>query len=1122
MKKKLSKLTLPAVALAYGLFFAALRSRVWASWVVRRWILAEHAKGLPEREVSQTIVAFDWPTTRAAIFLAVGQLACALLVLAPAVCAGRKRTGDTSAFSAWAWLFAVPFLSFAAWMLLPRWPTLALSRDPGTFALAALMMSGATGATWLGLHSGALATRFGKARPLTVGFALTALFWICGSTFAGVIAGAHVLFFEENLKSVVVWAWVDPSGLVSVTELSAGPWSIRTLAVVGVHRLPWLGLAFLAAAWGRWSRPRDVETAPAVAAAWSGERAFTVVLGAMAIAVVQVPWFWQLRHGLSSVGDRPVSGQAVLLTCAALVVALREGSNRKAGAALWATVGLGTLLSTVTISVLCARSIPAAELRAMALWIAVPRFICWTCTGLLVLAATASRRHLAVTLSLTVLALSAGSLLGETPLGPWLDLVSFPALRYSAVNGFGPGVRLALWLLAYRLALTVAVCGWIFGRKAPVPCRRWPVFWRTAMVVAAGVASATAGWNARNVRLANVGGEFTDLVLRGMASFAFVEDHETFFDVRQPLVTSVKLHLEITANGAVSVEGSYQLVNPWLVSLRQVAVALAPEAQHLDLRWDGWLAAAHADGYRELLFDLGTPLAPGGTARLTFAYQFADQQVPTWAPFGRNVALLGSRRPSEMADLFPVVGADPVIIPTSQHWRKGKKIRDWDADVVRARSVESPDAKERIPVEVVVSTDASWTAVAQGGSLREQVADGRRTTVTSGGAALPKELAVGAGNYQHAAADDRGTGLQALVGAGEEPAAAGEVLSLLRSAFDADVDAFGPYPWETLNVVELAADQFNLSGQSFPSVIAVADFNLALRSSSLPELRLELQLIIAHEVAHQWWPMSIREALTLGDSLKSALAQKSGPGDFMESVVEAIALRQVQSTVDPRAFRARLKLLRQNYFALCGFSPEPVFPELTDDTCAKEVVFAKCALGLFTLGDAFGVERFNSALRALREHHGPQTQQPLTLWDLLYALAPPENHESGVELKDLLTRALTYRNQAVSARQTKAEIQLTVMAHRFEGGAGPERHEIAEKSYLPIGGLDCRGQPHILVWQWLEPGKPTELLLTLPADTALAWAGIDPVGELLDDGEVNLVRVEGGPKCSLLDPDGPR
>jgi hypothetical protein len=208
------------------------------------------------------------------------------------------------------------------------------------------------------------------------------------------------------------------------------------------------------------------------------------------------------------------------------------------------------------------------------------------------------------------------------------------------------------------------------------------------------------------------------------------------------------------------------------------------------------------------------------------------------------------------------------------------------------------------------------------------------------------------------------------------------------------------------------------------------------------------------------------------------------------------------------------------------FANRPGGPELllssTDDTSPLmgQVRYVKGGLVLLALADMVGPDRFNAGLRGFLEktHGKPPPYLPSSaLVDTLRAVGNEGTFNHAFE--DLGTRRITYKNVASAAVLYKGTVEVTLEAHRFDGGAGAaghsDRHEVKEDSWLPIGGLDCDGNPVILKWLRFEDASWVHPALT--GAEHLRLIGFDPWNELLDDGGKNLTEVKGN-TCPSLAP----
>ena len=276
----------------------------------------------------------------------------------------------------------------------------------------------------------------------------------------------------------------------------------------------------------------------------------------------------------------------------------------------------------------------------------------------------------------------------------------------------------------------------------------------------------------------------------------------------------------------------------------------------------------------------------------------------------------------------------------------------------------------------------------------------------------------------------------------------------------------GQLPTGSLVEAEVPAYQMdpNIVGRSFPGLIWIADKEEDDQEGHLASSA-ALDDLLAHELAHQWIPGA-------GMAISGLRAEEIAEGVALSAVRAAMGAGEI-SLVRTRA---------REYFNLCREAQEVALrEEPVRDNCSRRLPYTKGGLGLLALSDAMGPDHYFDALRrfvSFAELRAPGSRYPSIghLTTELQKEGPPELDRL---MNDLWSRRITYRNESLQATAKGDGVTFTAVAHRFDGGAGAERHELAEESsYLPVGGVDCDGKPVIVRWEHFENGKPTQVTLS--------------------------------------------
>lgn len=190
---------------------------------------------------------------------------------------------------------------------------------------------------------------------------------------------------------------------------------------------------------------------------------------------------------------------------------------------------------------------------------------------------------------------------------------------------------------------------------------------------------------------------------------------------------------------------------------------------------------------------------------------------------------------------------------------------------------------------------------------------------------------------------------------GREDKSLARGLETVRAALDGYTTRYGPYPHRTLVIAETPALGSGVGGITYSQLVMLP---AGLRHGSLPGL--SYREILAHEIAHQWWGMTVGVRDAADDWLNEGIAEFA-----------AFDLDRQRDRREGSAYR------RGEYLNLAalGFDGKIVQPDSAfDGILEREVaLYAKAPLVLRMLQHLVGPDTLDRALRAYVSHYRFQT-----------------------------------------------------------------------------------------------------------------------------------------------------
>ena len=247
-----------------------------------------------------------------------------------------------------------------------------------------------------------------------------------------------------------------------------------------------------------------------------------------------------------------------------------------------------------------------------------------------------------------------------------------------------------------------------------------------------------------------------------------------------------------------------------------------------------------------------------------------------------------------------------------------------------------------------ITTPPGQTVVATGTEITRTVgADGWTTTRYVVGPAREFTALLGS-RFQVAEVDSRGTRVRSYFYP-EDAAAGRQALNDAVAAMQVYSDRYGPYPYRDMAIVEAP---LTFHGMEFPGVSLIG-------SQVYDQYRQDLEKLVVHEVAHQWWYNQVGSDQIVSPWLDEGLAEFSMYDYFAARYGEPVAerLRQLRWQIPVKQVGLR------------GDDMPIGLPVRDYKENYETLVYGKGAEFFATLRDELGPEVFNRLLRTYLERY---------------------------------------------------------------------------------------------------------------------------------------------------------
>lgn len=701
--------------------------------------------------------------------------------------------------------------------------------------------------------------------------------------------------------------------------------------------------------------------------------------------------------------------------------------------------------------------------------------------------------------------------IGGISLAQWLGIehpllfpLAVPGWRHSPISGFDPFVGPFLWFKLYWASWTVLlaiVAGlfWVRGvepgiaARVRIARRRFRGRPMGAVAAVLGLVLLVGGFVFYNTNIVN---EYHSSAEGSERQAEYERRYGHFEAAPQPQLTTTKLDVEIHPDRhEAEIRGVYHVSNrtPQPIDTIHVAVSSQVTTSEIDFGRPARAAVVDDDlGHRTYVLE--QPLQPGDSMQMSWEVRYEQQGFPAR---GIGTAVVENGSFIEMHEWMPLIGyqSGRELSDTLERREHGLPAQPAfpSLDDLAARS--DPSRYERTDLEVTVSTAAGQIAVAPGELLGTWTRDGRRYFHYATGAPIGLGYAIFSANYAVRTARWNDVTIEVV----HHPAHDLNVERMMRSmqvSLDQYTERFGPYPYNTLRLVEWPGE--GAGGAHAASGTIWYEAVLSLFDPDHDERRIDLLFgVVAHEVAHQFQP---------------ALASVEGGALLSESFAWYAALGVIEKEHGTEHLARFLDFMRRDYLDPRSRADVPLL-RATD----RFLAYRKGPFAMYALREYVGQDSVDLAWRRLIAQHASLEPPFATSLDLYRELQLVTPDSLQYLLVDLLERNTFWemRTRQATAEQTPAgewQVTLDVDARKVavdtEGAETnmPMNDLVEIGVFAPAEAGESRGKPLYLAMHRVRTG-PQTITVTVPEQPACA--GIDPRHLLIDvEPDDNLVDIK--------------
>ena len=641
------------------------------------------------------------------------------------------------------------------------------------------------------------------------------------------------------------------------------------------------------------------------------------------------------------------------------------------------------------------------------------------------------------------------------------------------------------------------------------------------MMGATGLALASAviafaslgGWifyntNVLNIYQSNVAGE--ENLANAEKALAQYEE------MPGPTITDVKLTVNLRPKDRqADVTGSYVIENQTGAPLTRMIAALPDKAtvERASLSIPGVVVEKAWPNYNVTLYRFEKPMAPGEKRTVTFETTYGRKGFTNGSGQNRLIANGTFLDNFELTPSFGISRGNWLTDRSKRRKygldpdRRPYKLEDPKGD---AHHYLRPDS-HWVNADITVSTDDDQIPIAPGYQVSETKKDGRITRRFVTEAPIHHFFSIQSARYGVKRSQVLVAGKPVSVELYHHPKHVANLERMEKAAHRSLTlfsERFSPYQFRQFRVLEFPG--YDTFAQAFANTVPFSEDIGWLQANRDPKKIDLVTFVTAHEIAHQWFA----HQFIGGD--------KQGSTMLSESFSQYGALLVMEDILGPEQVRQFLKNELDSYLGARG---SEVVEELPLNRVENQgyIHYNKGALVMYFLRNEVGEEPVNAAIRKLIAQFAfKPAPYPTSTQFIAYLRAEvgPDPVKQQL-ITDLFEKITLYDAKTTSATKVKLpdgrwQVTLTVEAKKlYADGEGKETEAPMTEAW-EVGVFSKKPEDegftkvNVLAFERrpLRSGRQ-QVVLTLPAGTEPAFAGVDPYVKRIDrNSDDNLIAIE--------------
>jgi len=693
-----------------------------------------------------------------------------------------------------------------------------------------------------------------------------------------------------------------------------------------------------------------------------------------------------------------------------------------------------------------------------------------------------------------------------------LHIAGAPSIQYSDLNGFGPGLKGALWFNSYWILfsiLSLLVAGYLWNRgvknslfkRFKIAKKQIPKSYSGGIIALIIVWTAVGGYVYYNTQILNPG--FSNKTVQQLRA-----DYEKKYKKHEllpsPKITAVTYYIDIfPAKQNVDARTVLTLTNENVEVINTLHFTVNEPFWDTEFKVPNskLIEANEPLGYYS--YDLKTPLQSGASMKVEIEAKYRTKGFQNTRG---NTDIVGNGTMINYRSVMPHVGYNSRLEIGNNSTRKEYDLpeRRRTPKLIKngtkhhLENAISRGTSDFINVETVISTIADQIAIAPGSLVKQWEKEGRTYYRYKTDTSSLNYHTFNSGEYEVAKRKWKGIDIEVYHDK-KHAVNTTMMLNAVERALKYYTTHFGPYYHKQCRIIEVPR-YVRFGGQAFPGTMLyseAAGFVMNLEDETKNNI---VDAVIAHEMAHQWWAHQVIGANMQGNSMLS------------ESLAEYSTLMTLKSIAKtPMEIREFLEYDHDMYLRGRSRESNKELPLYKVEN-QRYVRYGKGSIVLYGLQDFIGEERVNTALKGFLEaYRYKKAPYPSSLNFIEDFLEPQVPDSLNYLIKDWFKEITLYDNLLTNATYKKLEngkysITLGIESHKIKADSIGNEAVVTMNDWIDVGFFLDNDETELYQQKRVKINRSTNTF-TFELDTLPVKAAIDPRHIFIDKRYADNIKV---------------